>query len=181
MNGLRSLFVGLIAVLALVAVVALPGCGGKSSAGSAGSQESAVASEAAQPSSASEKESSATDESSGSAAIDENGTYTSKEEVALYLHTYGHLPSNYITKDEAEDAGWKSNGKSLDEACPGMSIGGDRFGNREGLLPKASGRTYQECDIDYKRGNRNAKRIVYSNDGLIFYTEDHYESFEQLY
>lgn len=115
-------------------------------------------------------------------SIDENGTYTSKEDVALYLHTYGHLPSNYITKDEAEDAGWKTEGLSLDEACPGKSIGGDRFGNREGKLPKAKGRTWYECDIGYKGGrSRGAKRILYSSDGLIYYTDDHYETFEKLY
>lgn len=115
-------------------------------------------------------------------ALDEDGTYTSKDEVAWYLHTYGHLPSNYITKDEAEDAGWKTQGLSLAEACPGMSIGGDRFGNREGKLPKASGRTWMECDIDYDGGrSRGPKRIVYSNDGLIYYTGDHYETFERLY
>ncbi len=62
-----------------------------------------------------------------------------------------------------------------------MSIGGDRFGNREGLLPDASGRKWYEADIDYDGGRRNAKRIVFSNDGLIYYTDDHYESFEQLY
>lgn len=117
-----------------------------------------------------------------SADIEEDGTYTSKEEVALYIHTYGHLPYNFVTKDEAEDAGWKTEGLTLDEACPGKSIGGDRFGNREGKLPKAKGRTWYECDIDYHgQKSRNAKRIVYSNDGLIYYTEDHYKSFEQLY
>lgn len=62
-----------------------------------------------------------------------------------------------------------------------MSIGGDRFGNREGLLPTAKGRKYYECDIDFDGTYRGAKRIVYSNDGLIYYTEDHYESFELLY
>ena len=111
---------------------------------------------------------------------DEHGSYTSKEDVALYLHVYGHLPDNYITKKEAEAMGWRS-GVTLDKAAPGMSIGGSRFGNREGLLPDKKGRTWYECDIDYVRGGRNAKRIVYSNDGLIFYTEDHYNSFEQLY
>ena len=111
---------------------------------------------------------------------DEHGTYTSKEDVALYLHTYGHLPDNYITKREAEDLGWQS-GVTLDKAAPGKSIGGSRFGNREGLLPDKKGRTWYECDIDYVRGGRNAKRIVYSNDGLIFYTDDHYNTFEQLY
>ncbi len=127
---------------------------------------------------------SAQDRSVGGArapGVTEDGTYTSKEEVALYLHEFGHLPSNYVTKDEAEDAGWKTEGLSLDEACPGKSIGGDRFGNREKRLPNAKGRTWYECDIDYRGGSRGAKRIVYSNDGLIYYTGNHYKTFEQLY
>lgn len=116
--------------------------------------------------------------------IDEDGHYTSKEDVALYLHTYGKLPSNFITKKEAEDLGWKKkDGEAgqLHIAAPGMSIGGSSFGNYEGLLPEKKGRKYFECDINYAKGNRGAERLVYSNDGLIFYTGDHYESFEQLY
>ncbi|MBO4421886.1 MAG: ribonuclease [Clostridia bacterium] len=115
-----------------------------------------------------------------SPAIDENGTYTSKDDVALYVHTYGKLPSNFITKEEAQDLGWS--GGSLEDYAKGKSIGGDRFGNYEGKLPKAKGRTYTECDIDTLGAkSRGAKRIVFSNDGLIFYTEDHYETFVQLY
>ena len=116
--------------------------------------------------------------------IKEDGHYTSKEEVALYIHTYGKLPSNFISKDEAEDLGWKKkDGEAgqLHVVAPGMSIGGSYFGNYEGLLPEKKGRKYYECDINYVKGNRGAERIVYSNDGLIFYTGDHYESFEQLY
>ncbi len=116
--------------------------------------------------------------------LDEDGHYTSKEEVALYLHTYGKLPSNFITKKEAEDLGWKKkDGEAgqLHVVAPGMSIGGSSFGNYEGLLPEKKGRKYFECDINYVKGNRGAERLVYSNDGLIFYTGDHYESFEQLY
>lgn len=113
--------------------------------------------------------------------VSEDGEYTSKEEVALYLHLYGHLPSNYITKKEAEALGWGSTYKTLDKAAPGKSIGGTYFGNYEKLLPTAKGRKYSECDIDYRKGSRNAKRIVYSNDGLIYYTEDHYQTFELLY
>lgn len=112
--------------------------------------------------------------------IMEDGTYTSKEDVALYIHTYDKLPSNYITKDGAYALGWKSEG-TLDEVAPGKSIGGDWFGNYEGALPDEPGREYHECDIDYVSGNRNAKRIVYSNDGNIYYTEDHYKTFEHLY
>lgn len=116
--------------------------------------------------------------------VEEDGHYTSKEEVALYLHTYGKLPSNFISKKEAEELGWKKkDGEAgqLHVVAPGMSIGGSSFGNYEELLPEKKGRKYYECDINYKKGNRGAERIVYSNDGLIFYTGDHYESFEQLY
>lgn len=113
--------------------------------------------------------------------VTEEGVYTGKDEVSLYLHLYGHLPDNYITKREAKALGWDSSSQNLWEVAPGRSIGGDYFGNYEGLLPEEDDRDYFECDIDYEGGRRNAKRIVYSDDGLIFYTEDHYESFEQLY
>ena len=112
--------------------------------------------------------------------IAQDGSYTSREDVALYIHVYGRLPENFITKAEARDLGWEGGG--LENYAPGKCIGGDRFGNYEGLLPKADGRKYTECDIDtLGADSRGAKRIVFSNDGLIFYTEDHYESFEQLY
>ncbi len=112
--------------------------------------------------------------------IDENGKFFSKDEVALYIHTYGKLPSNFVTKAQAKEKGWE--GGSVEKYFPGCAIGGDRFGNNEGLLPKKSGRTYYECDIDTDGGKaRGAKRIIYSNDGLVYYTEDHYESFRLLY
>ena len=113
--------------------------------------------------------------------VEENGNYTSKEEVALYIHTYGKLPVNYITKKEAQDMGWDPSKGNLSDILPGMSIGGSVFGNYEGALPRANGRRYFECDIDYDGGYRGAKRLVYSNDGLVFYTEDHYNTFEQIY
>ena len=114
-------------------------------------------------------------------AVSEDGWYDSKEEVALYLHLYGRLPGNYVTKQEAEALGWA--GGSVERyAGEGTALGGSRFGNYEGLLPEAKGRTYQECDIGtVGSSSRGAKRLVYSNDGLIYYTEDHYESFELLY
>lgn len=114
-------------------------------------------------------------------ALDEDGSYTSKEEVAAYIHEYGHLPSNFITKKEAKKLGWVSSEGNLGKVAPGMSIGGDYFGNYEGNLPEAKGRDYYECDIDTDGSYRGAKRIVFSNDGLIYYTEDHYETFELLY
>jgi hypothetical protein len=113
--------------------------------------------------------------------IEKDGSYTSKDEVAAYINEYGELPSNFITKSEASELGWKSNEGNLWEVAEGMSIGGDRFGNREGLLPAEKGREYYECDINYEGGYRGAERIVFSGDGLIFYTADHYETFEQLY
>ena len=114
----------------------------------------------------------------GSALIYADGIYTTKEDVALYIHTYGCLPSNFMTKDEARQLGWEGGG--LEDYAPGMCIGGDYFGNYEGLLPED--RDYTECDIDtLGKDSRGAKRIVFSEDGLIYYTEDHYESFELLY
>ncbi len=104
-------------------------------------------------------------------------SYTTKQEVADFLHVYGQLPRNFITKAEAQALGWP--GGDLSKYAPGKSIGGDRFGNYEGILPP--GKDYWECDIDCRGGRRGAKRIVFSDDGYIYYTEDHYESFEQLY
>ena len=115
----------------------------------------------------------------GNPLLDESGSYYQKDEVALYIHQYGKLPGNYITKREAEDLGWS--GGSVESYAPGKVIGGSKFGNYEGLLPKKKGRQYYECDIDTLKKKRGAKRIVFSNDGLIYYTEDHYESFELLY
>ncbi len=116
----------------------------------------------------------------GDDLMDPDGSYSSKEDVALYIHQYGRLPQNFITKDKARSLGW--DGGSLEPYAKGASIGGDRFGNYEGILPDKPGRTYTECDIDTAgKKSRGAKRIVFSNDGLIYYTSDHYESFELLY
>ena len=128
-----------------------------------------------------EKTEAAEQETVSGVQVEEDGYYTSKEEVAAYLHRFGRLPDNYITKNQARKNGWVQSEGNLDEVLPGMSIGGGPFGNNEGKLPEAPGREYHECDIDYRGGRRNAKRIIYSNDGLIFYTGDHYETFEQLY
>ena len=101
-------------------------------------------------------------------------SYTGKEEVAAYIAKNGRLPDNFITKSEAQALGWKSG--SLEKYAPGMCIGGDRFYNREGLLP--AGKTYYECDIDtLGKSKRGSKRIVFTKSGDIYYTDDHYESF----
>ena len=99
--------------------------------------------------------------------------------VVLYLETYGELPDNYLTKSEAKALGWE--GGSVENYRAGAAIGGDYFGNREGLLPEAEGRRYTECDIDTNGyGSRGSRRLVFSNDGLYFYTSDHYESFSEV-
>ncbi len=158
------------ALLALLLVFSvLSGCGG--AAPGVPSCTAAPAADAVSPGES---------DKSSPAALDEGGEYTSAEDVALYLHLYAHLPQNFITKKDARALGW--NGGGLDDYADGKCIGGDRFGNYEGLLPDAPGREYHECDIDtLHAASRGAKRIVYSNDGLIYYTEDHYESFILLY
>lgn len=116
----------------------------------------------------------------GKEQLSEDGIYDSAKEVAFYIHTYQRLPGNYITKAEARALGWE--GGDLRPYAKGRSIGGDRFGNYEGLLPTKKGRVYYECDIDaLDKPSRGAKRLVYSNDGLIYYTDDHYKSFTLLY
>lgn len=131
-------------------------------------------------SSAEESQEPGGDESAG-LTVEKGQPYSSKDEVALYLHEYGELPPNYLTKKEAQALGWDSSKGNLWEVAPQMSIGGDVFGNREGLLPKKNGRTWYECDVNYQGGFRGAERILYSSDGLIYYTDDHYESFTRLY
>ncbi|HSL93618.1 MAG TPA: ribonuclease domain-containing protein [Bacillota bacterium] len=113
--------------------------------------------------------------------IVEGQHYLDAEDVALYLYEFSSLPKNFLTKAAAERLGWVPSQGNLWVVAPGSAIGGDRFGNREGLLPARQGRQYYECDVNYAGGYRGAERLVYSNDGLIFYTADHYESFELLY
>ena len=171
-------------LLALLLLMSLCACGQAEGSGGAESipesvqQEVTVLQDADKPPEVSEDPGET--ETSEAPPMDEDGSYTTKEDVALYIHLYGHLPRNFITKNEAEKLGWP--GGSLEPYAPGMCIGGSRFGNYEGLLPEAEGRTYTECDIDTLGAEkRGAKRIVFSNDGLIYYTEDHYETFELLY
>lgn len=105
--------------------------------------------------------------------------YYDVENVVLYLVLYDELPPNYITKNEARNLGWE--GGSVEKYKDGAAIGGDRFGNYEGQLPTAKGRTYTECDIDTNGySSRGSRRLVFSNDGLYFYTADHYERFKEV-
>lgn len=107
--------------------------------------------------------------------------YFSDEEVALYLYVFRELPANYLTKNEAYDLGWVSSKGNLWSIGNGLVIGGDRFGNREGRLPDARGRQWYEADVNYEGGFRGSERILFSNDGLIYVTFDHYETFTLLY
>lgn len=111
-------------------------------------------------------------------AVQENEAYSTPEAVAEYIHLYGHLPNNFITKNKARDLGWDNSQGNLWDVAPGKSIGGDRFGNYEGLLPDGN---YRECDVNYEGGYRGAERIIYGTDGSIYYTNDHYNSFTRLY
>lgn len=181
MRRLTRLIGALLALLLVFSV--LSGCGGAApdvpSSAAAPAADAVPAADAPSDAEADAVSPGESDKSSP-AALDEGGEYTSAEDVALYLHLYGHLPQNFITKKDARALGW--NGGGLDDYADGKCIGGDRFGNYEGLLPDTPGREYHECDIDtLHAASRGAKRIVYSNDGLIYYTEDHYESFILLY
>ena len=97
-----------------------------------------------------------------------------------WLKNYGKLPSSYITKDEAKRYGWKSQKGNLSIVAPGKAIGGDRYFNGDGHLPSAPGRIWYEADINYASGYRSSERILDSNDGLVFVTYDHYESFVEV-
>ena len=190
----KALLPSLVALLLAFCLCVLPACSAAGSAagsGASGSSAAASASASASGSGASSSASSdaatsasanATSGSSGaSVSVTKDGTYTDKDHVAAYIHEYGKLPSNYISKTKAKKAGWDSESGNLWDVCPGKSIGGGTFYNDDGLLPEKSGRTWKECDIDYEGGYRGAKRICYSSDGLIYYTSDHYQSFTQLY
>lgn len=106
---------------------------------------------------------------------------TDAQQIVNYLDLYGELPENFITKKEARALGWDSSYNYVGDVAPGKSIGGDRFGNYEGQLPEKKGRQWFECDVDYGGRKRNAKRVLYSSDGLYYYTDDHYRTFTQMY
>ena len=114
--------------------------------------------------------------------VEKDGWYFSMEEVAVYLALFEDLPDNFLTKNQAEKKGWDNRKGNLDDVAPGCSIGGNRFGNYEGLLPEGDKIRYTECDIDFDGTYRNAQRIVFSNEDpmRIYYTEDHYETFVEI-
>ena len=109
--------------------------------------------------------------------VEEGEYYYDLENVVLYLEAFGCLPDNYITKDEARSLGWE--GGTPERFLEGSAIGGDRFGNREGSLPDGN---YTECDLNTDgQSKRGAERLVFSDDGRYYHTEDHYENFTQVW
>lgn len=106
---------------------------------------------------------------------------TAPQDIADYIFAHGTLPDNFMTKSEARQLGWDSRQNYVSDVAPGYSIGGDRFGNYEGLLPDASGRKWYEADANYTAGPRGAERILYSSDGLVYYTSDHYQTFTEMH
>lgn len=111
--------------------------------------------------------------------LDPEEYYYDLESVVLYLDTYGELPLNFITKDEAKKRGWE--GGSVEDYIPDAAIGGDFYGNYEKKLPGGKGVEYHECDLDthgYK--NRGSRRLIYSNDGKYYYTRNHYDTFREV-
>ena len=176
---MKRRFAALIALL-LVGVLLLTGCGQK-----AVRDMAEVTTAFTVVTAAPEKEAAATKEQTAAtkdeAATKETaaGPITDPQGIADYLFAHGELPPNFITKAEAQALGW--DGGDLSRYAPGKSIGGDTFGNYEGQLPKAKGRKFRECDVRYSGGKRGAERIVYSNDGHVWYTADHYETFTELF
>lgn len=166
---MKKTLISILLVLALVlSALMLAACESPGSEGESSSSESV----------SEEQSTDVSDSGNKTTTVKENGTYDSKEEVSEYLSIYKKLPKNYITKKEARKMGW--NGGYLEPFAPGKTIGGDRFKNYEKKLPEKGGRKYYECDIDtLDAKKRGAKRIIYSNDGLIYYTGNHYKSFEK--
>ena len=115
------------------------------------------------------------------APTEQAGPIIEPQAIADYLFEHGELPENFITKEEAQALGWDSSRNYVSDVAPGKSLGGTYFGNYERKLPKAKGRVYHECDCNYTGGKRGAERIVYSSDGRVWYTADHYETFTELF
>jgi len=110
------------------------------------------------------------------------GPITDPQSIADYLFSHNmQLPENFITKEEAQRLGWRTTYRYVSDAAPGKSIGGDHFSNYERTLPTGKGITYQEADCYYTKGTRNAYRVIYSSDGRVWYTEDHYNTFTELF
>ena len=111
----------------------------------------------------------------------EPGPLDEAQRIADYIFEHGELPDNFITKKEAQALGWDKYVNKVSDVAPGKSIGGDYFGNYEKQLPVVQGRKYYEADCYYFGGDRNEYRIIYSNDGHVWFTGDHYQTFTELF
>ena len=100
---------------------------------------------------------------------------TNENKVINYVKATRHLPDYYVTKSEAKKNGWVPSKGNLCDVLPGKAIGGDKFSNREKNLP--GNEQYFEADVNYNCGNRNADRIVFTKNGDVYLTKDHYKSF----
>ena len=109
------------------------------------------------------------------------GPMDEAQKLADYIFEYGKLPENFITKKEAQARGWQDQYRYVGDIEPGLCIGGDYFGNYERKLPVVKGRKYYEADCFYQGGPRNEYRIIYSTDGHVWFTGDHYETFIELF
>lgn len=116
------------------------------------------------------------DKINSDADIDE---LTNETVVVSYVIQNHRLPGYYVKKKEARKHGWNPAQGNLCDVLPGRAIGGDVFTNREGSLPKKPGRNWYEADLNYNCAHRNADRLLFSNDGLVFVTKDHYKTFVQ--
>lgn len=149
----KRIWIGLLIVLALAGVVLLNGA----------------------------EEVRATGEETGAEQSAENiEQLTRQDRVVSYVRQHQRLPDYYLTKKQARHAGWDAREGNLCDVLPGRAIGGDRFANREGRLPAQAKRVWREADINYRCGRRDADRLLYSSDGLIYVTKDHYRNFTRV-
>jgi len=118
-------------------------------------------------------------------AILETGIYTAKDSVATYIYLFHKLPSNYVNKATGQTLYENETGNTFSKwnfnpwTLLGVMIGGDIFYNNEGLLPSEN--SYRECDVDYHDSSRGTKRLIYTLNGIVYYTANHYESFTKIY
>ena len=96
-----------------------------------------------------------------------------------HIKNVNKLPDNYITKEELKSFHWKR-GKAPSNYAPGKIVGGNIYKNDDLHLPHEMKRIWYEADINYVQGKRNSQRLVYSDDGLIFVTYNHYQTFYEI-
>lgn len=108
-----------------------------------------------------------------------NATNNGTDGADYWLKYYGSLPDYYISSAQLEALGWEY-GDRPSKFAPGKMLGGGIYDNEDRKLPHRIGRIWREADINYTPGKRNRHRILWSNDGLIFVTYDHYHTFYEI-